>query len=165
MCSHCCCLGSDIWRLNSQRRQILAKQMPTLKVKLSDGGALEGGPEAPSLLPPAPQVFWERGEAPSPAVFQPLSYQSSAVRPVFKGQLLNNSYNSKGRGPGWSSAQQWCRDIGLHRSIQYALCHPAWLSLSSSKTPGFPLVGSQLIPDTDWTGLGQEFTPAQGRHP
>jgi hypothetical protein len=38
-----CSLGSDIWRLNSRRREDFCKQMPTLKVELSDGTALGEG--------------------------------------------------------------------------------------------------------------------------
>lgn len=49
------------------------KQMPTLKVKLSYGATLGGGPEGPTL-PCIPSILRERGEAPSPALYQPLSY-------------------------------------------------------------------------------------------
>ncbi|XP_064448535.1 transcription factor AP-4 isoform X1 [Mirounga angustirostris] len=59
LCSHCCRLGSDIWRLNSRRRETdSCKQMPTLKVRLSDGAALAGGPEQEVQHCPTPG-FWE----------------------------------------------------------------------------------------------------------
>lgn len=87
MCSLCCRLGSDIWRLNSRRRETdSCKQMPTLKVKLSDGAGLEGGPEHPTL--PHPRILGEvrpSPKGPDPLWEQPgQGSESSAVRPGFK---------------------------------------------------------------------------------
>lgn len=92
--SHRCRLGSDIWRLNSRRRDGVLEADVNFEGQTEPGRRRLRGSHTPH--PPTPG-FWERGEAPSPALSQPLSYQgpegdsvgqgnsvSSAVRPSFR---------------------------------------------------------------------------------
>lgn len=89
--SHRCCLGSDIWRPNSKRRETdPCTQMPTWKVELSDG-AEEEEAERVAHRPPG---FWERS-APFPSLVPApegtvSGRQTELCRQTFKDQLVNS---------------------------------------------------------------------------
>lgn len=66
-------LGSDIWRLDSRRRDGVLQADVSFEGQSEQGSQGGRGCQGPTLPHPG---FWERGEAPSPALSQSFSHQS-----------------------------------------------------------------------------------------